>query len=189
VHPIADIIEPVLGHPAWLVQRGHGSFITMEFGAPEVHVGDTKLRKTNIDGAPEKTPQRISYVDGQWHLWIYCCEWLLALDGTLLAHDESGDVTMRRALHVLDGQKLIAVDIEPAGGRTRFTFDLGCLLFTSPAPPEAYEEEPVEQWCLYLRSGPVLSIRGDGSYTIGDRHQQPADRRWLPVDTPIHLHT
>jgi hypothetical protein len=47
----------------------------------------------------------------------------------------------------------------------------------------------VEQWCLYLRSGPVLSIRGDGSYTIGDRHQQPADRRWLPVDTPIHLHT
>jgi hypothetical protein len=187
MHPIADLIEPVLGHSSWLVQRGHGSFVTMEFGAPEVRVGEPKLRKTYLDGAPKKTLQRHSYVDGEWHLWIYCCEWSLILDGALLAHNESGDLTMHRALHVLNGQQLTAVDIEPADGRTRFTFDLGCILITRPAPPRTYEDEPVEQWYLYLRSGPVLAVRGDGSYKVGDRHQKPADRHWLPINTPVRI--
>jgi hypothetical protein len=187
MHPIASIVEPVLGHPSWLVRRGHGSFITMEFGAPEVHVGDPKLRKTYIDGAPDETLQRLSYVDGQWHLWIYCCEWSLILNGALLAHNESSDPAMQRALHVLNGQKLAAVDVEPADGRTRFTFDLGCSLITRPAPTGVYGDEPGAQWYQYVRSGPVLSVRGDGGYKIDDRHDMPDEQLWLPIDTPVHL--
>jgi hypothetical protein len=101
-------------------------------------------------------PQWLSYIDGQWHLWIYCCEWSLTLDGTPLAHNESADLTMRRALRVLNGQKLTAVDIEPTDGRTRLTFDLGCFLLTRPGaaglrgrPGRAVASVPA------LRPGPV----------------------------------
>ena len=156
MHPLTEIVEPVLGHPSWLVERGHGSFITVEFGEPELQVREPKPRKVHIEGAPEKTLQRSSFVTGQWHLWIYCCQWSLMLGDAQLAHCESDDVTMHRALRVLNGQELQAVEIEPADGRTKFSFDLGCSLFTLPAEAGVYEDEPVEQWYLYLRSGPVL---------------------------------
>lgn len=187
MHPIAEFLAPLLGMPSWLVQRGYGSFVTMEFGAPEVHVGDAHVRKTYIDGAPDKSAQRLSYVDGQWHLWVYCCDWSLSLAGAPLAHSESCGTVIRRALHVLNGQKLAGVDIEPAGGSTRFSFDLGCSLDTRPAPPGCYEDEPVEQWKLYLRSGAVLVVRGDGSYGIGDRRQSLADWHWLPISDRVRV--
>jgi hypothetical protein len=188
MHPIAEIVGPVLGHPSWLVEPGHGSFVTMEFGQPELDVREPESRKVRIEGAPEKTLQRSSFVSGEWHLWIYCCQWSLMLEGIQLAHCESDDITMRRALHVLNGQVLQAVEIEPADGRTRFNFDLGCSLLTAPAEAGSYEDEPVEQWYLFLRSGPVLAVRGDGGYEISDRHENPASERWLPIGVPVHVH-
>jgi hypothetical protein len=189
MHPIEDIIGPVLGHPSWLVQRGHGSFVTMEFGEPQLHTGEPKLRKTFIDGVAEQSPQRCSYGDGQWRLWIYCCEWWLLLEGTLLAHSESDDLRMlHRAQNVLNGQKLTELDIEPGDGGTRFNFDLGCSLLTRPAPPGSDQDEPDEQWKLYLRSGNVLVVRADGSYMISDRHEKPSNWRWLPISNRVHVH-
>jgi hypothetical protein len=187
MHPIADFVRPVLGRPSWLVKRGHGSFVTMEFGSPEVDVREPRLMPVFIEGAPAKTNQRYSFVGGEWHLWIYCCEWSLMLDGVQLAHCESDDVTMSRALHVLNGQALTEVDMEPADGRTRFTFDLGCSLFTLPAEAGVYENEPVEQWYLYARSGLVLAVRGDGSYKINDRHEKREDREWRPIGAPVRV--
>ena len=73
----------------------------------------------------------------------------MTLDGVQLAHCESDDLTMARALRVLNGQALTEVDVEPADGRTRFSFDLGCTLLTWPAEAGVYENEPVEQ-CLIL---------------------------------------
>ena len=61
MHPIADFVRPVLGHPSWLVQRGHGSFVTMEFGSPEVDVREPMLMPGFIEGAPAKTNQRYSF--------------------------------------------------------------------------------------------------------------------------------
>ena len=43
---------------------------------------------------------------------------------------------------------------------------------------------------LYSRSGPdlvVLSIRGDGMYSIGDGHEKPRDKHWLSIATPIRV--
>jgi hypothetical protein len=187
MHPIAELIEPVLGQPSWLVERGHGSFITMEFGQPKLDVREPRSRKVYIEGAPEKTLQRASHVRGEWHLWIYCCQWSLMLEGIQLAHCESDDVTMHRALHVLNGQVLQAVGIEPSDGRTRFNFDLGGSLLTLPAEAGVYDNEPVEQWRLYLRSDPVLSVRGDGTYKISDRHDKPETWRWLPIGMPVRV--
>lgn len=188
MHPISEVLRPVLGHPSWLVERGHGSFITMEYGEPLVEVREPRLMPLFIEGAPAKAIQRYVFVGGEWHLWVYCCEWSLLLENVQLAHNESDDVTMHRALHMLNGQILKGVDIEPADGRTRFTFDLGCSLLTYPAPSGLYGDKPVEQWTLHARSGPFLAIREDGKYWIGDRHQKPADKSWLPIATPIRIH-
>lgn len=105
MHPIADFVEPVLGRPSWLVRRGHGSFVTMEFGEPEVDVREPRLMPVFIEGAPAKTNQRYSFVGGEWHLWIYCCRWSLTLDGVQLAHCESDDLTMARALRQTIGKR------------------------------------------------------------------------------------
>jgi hypothetical protein len=118
MHPIAEILEPVLGRPSWLVQLGYGTFITMEFGEPQVHLSNPVLTKIHIDGAPEQGRTRRSTVGGQWHLWIYCCQWSVLLGDIQLAHSESDETTVHRALHILDSQALTAVEIEPADGRS-----------------------------------------------------------------------
>jgi hypothetical protein len=186
MHPIAEFVRPVLGRPSWLVKRGHGSFVTAEFGRPEVEIREPRLMPVAIEGAPAKTRQRHSFVHGEWHLWIYCCQWSLMLEDAQLAHCESDDVTIHRALHVLNGQALTAVEIEPSDGRTRFSFDLGCTLLTLPAEAGVYED-PVEQWYLYARAGLVLSVRSDGTYKINDRHQKREAWDWRPVGAPVRL--
>ena len=191
MHPVSEVLQPVLGRTSWLVKRGYGSFITMEYGEPHVDVREPRLWPLRIEGAPAKTLQRSAFVHGERHLWIYCCEWSLLLEDIQLAHSESDNITMSRALRVLNGQVLQAVDIEPADGRTRFTFDLGCSLLTYPAPPGSYTSEPAEQWMLYSRSGPdpaVLTIRGDGTYSITDGHVKPEGKSWLPITTPLRVH-
>jgi hypothetical protein len=77
MHPISEIVRPVLGHPSWLVQRGYGSFVTMEFGEPQVNIFEPTLMPLDIDGAPARALKRSSFVSGAWHLWVYCCAWSL----------------------------------------------------------------------------------------------------------------
>lgn len=188
MHPVSEVLRPVLGRTSWQVKRGYGSFITMEYGEPHVDAGRPRLRPVSVEGGPAKALQRRPVLRGDWHLWIYCCEWSLLLEDTQLAHNESDDGVMHRALRVLDGQALQAVDIEPGNGRTSFTFDLGCSLLTYPALPGAYRDEPVEQWMLYSGSGPdltVLTISGNGTYSITDGHAKPEDQRWLPIATTV----
>jgi len=158
----------------------------MEYGEPHVDVREPRPWPLRIPGAPAKALRRSPFVRGEWHLWIYCCEWSLLLDDIQLAHNESSNVTMYRALRVLDGQVLQAVDIEPADGRTRFTFDLGCSLLTYPAPPGVFDD-PAKQWMLYSYSDAglvVLSVYGDGTYCITDGAVKRGDEQRLPLGAP-----
>jgi hypothetical protein len=186
MHPIADLIRPAAGEPCWLVQCGYGSFVTMEFGDPQVEIGRPKLMPVDIDGAPERTLKRSAFVHGDSHLWIYCCRWSITLEGRQLAHNESDDITMNRALAVLNGQILTAVEIGP-DSRTAFSFDLGCMLLTYPAPAGTYDNEPVEQWLWYSGAGQVATVRGDGTYSLTQRDTIPEEERWQPITTPVRV--
>jgi hypothetical protein len=92
-----------------------------------------------------------AYVRGQWHLWIYCCEWSLALGPALLARSESSDTAIARALHVLNGQALTTVTVSEVDGSTTFTFDLGCLLSTRPAPQGRTKMSLLSNGCFLSR--------------------------------------
>jgi len=186
MHPIAELMRPATGQPCWLVQHGYGSFVTMEFGEPGVEIGKPLLMRVHIEGAPERSPRRLAAVHGEWHLRVYCCQWLLTLDGVQLAHEESDDITMNRALGVLNGQILTAVEIEP-DSRTRFSFDLGCSLRTYPAPTGTYGAEPAVQWKWYARYGPVMLVRDDGAYAVSPLDAKSGDERWLPISAPVYV--
>lgn len=184
VHPVRSVFEPLCGSPSWLVRKGIGSFVTMEFGNPSLEVGEVRSRAVRIDDAAPRTfRMRSSLVHGEWHLWIYCCLWSLTSDGIELAHSESEDIAIHRALRVLDGQALVGVDVDGGDGSTTFSFDLGCVLATRPAPDGSYAEEPVDQWMLYQPSGQVLTVRGDGRFAIQHRSEPEGSAEWRPLAT------
>lgn len=166
------------GTEVWQATHGWLKHVAVLAATPE-DVCEPTLMPLFIEGAPAKAIGRYASIGGEWHLWVYCCEWSLMLEDVQLAHSESDNVTMNRVLYLLIGQVLKAIDIDPADGRTRFTFGLGCSLLTYPAPSGIYGNEPVGQWKLLTRSGPCLAVREDGSYWIGDRHEKPVDMQWL----------
>ena len=113
--PLKTILSPILGLPAWGVKRGHGSFLTLKFG-------DSKLKVSERQS--EGRLHRSAHVHGEWHLWIYCCHWRALQDGTQLAWSEDANDMIGRAAARLNGQKLMAVNVNPMEGRSTFTFDL-----------------------------------------------------------------
>lgn len=92
VDVLADAFAPIAGLPSWEVRRGHGSFVTLEFGAPRVEISDVQALRKPIAGETLEVPSRSAYVHGEWHLWIYCCEWSLAWRDREIGHSESPDI-------------------------------------------------------------------------------------------------
>jgi hypothetical protein len=174
----------MFGLRSWLVRKGHGSFITLEFGDPEVRVDEARLLPIFIEGGPARTMIRSADVHGHWHLWMYSCLWSLTLDGFGLAHSESDDRTIGRALQVLNGQALMSVDADPRSGSSTFTFDLGCVLATRPAAPTTSHHDPEEQWMLFQPNGQVLAVRDDGRYSLHAGSAPPDEHRWAPIPNP-----
>jgi len=179
---IDEAFGPVYGQPSWLVRRGHGSFVTLEFGEPRLDVGEPKQRlhvfSTKVH---ERLATRLVAVHGAWHLWIYCCAWRLTHPMRPLAHSGSRPQRIDRALAVLDGQALISVVVD-ADARTSFTFDLGCTLLTWP-----YDHQS-EQWLLYEPDGRVLTVRADGRYSHDSSAIPAEDSQWHPLAPTGGLH-
>ena len=159
VDVLADAFAQIAGLPSWEVRRGHGSFVTLEFGAPRVEISDVRALPLPIAREQLQVPGRSAYVRGEWHLWIYCCEWSLSWRDREIGNSESPDVPMNRALGVLNGQSLIDVVAGTADGRSSFAFDLDCVLATRP-PPDAARD--LVQWMFFRPSGDVLNLYADG---------------------------
>jgi hypothetical protein len=136
-----------------------------DFGEPHVHVGDVREHSRAIISSKLtiKSQIRTAYVCGEWHLWVSCCAWSIAVDGRQLAHSESSDERIRRAVYLLNGQAISQVEVNPSNGRSRFGFDLGGELRTwSYDEPD---EKPSNQWFLFDPSGFVLTVRADGRFS------------------------
>lgn len=178
-----QIWSAVYGHPAWSVKHGHGSFLTLEFGQPELRIREPQL--VTLPDASERVRKYLARRDvtvtGRWHLWIYCCNWSLVLNGKEAAHSESPDDDIALATQQLDGQKLLSVSWGEAPGSWVFTFDLGGELKTWP-----YGVDPsYEQWFLCERaSGNVLSVREDGLCSYHPEHTPRGDEKWTPLNAP-----
>jgi hypothetical protein len=163
-----DFTLPMIGHPAWGARQGYGSFLTFEFGDPKLTVQEWRSEQQGF--------RRQAHVQGRWHIWIYCCEWRVLIDGQPIAWSEDSRDDIFRATANLDGQKLTNISVFPAAGRSRFEFDLGGALETW-----AVGDDPTtEQWFIY---GPdaVFAFRADGQYSLHPADTPPDMKRWKPL--------
>jgi hypothetical protein len=140
----------------------------LEFGEPRLKVHERH--------GSDRGLRRSAYVQGEWHLWIYCCHWKAKQDQEQLAWSEDTDELISRAADRLNGQKLIAVRVDPTTGRSSFTFDLGGSLETWPSGNDPTDE----QW-MVLKENEALAYRADGLYKRGPSDTLPDQERWLPL--------
>ena len=173
--PLQRAFAPLLGLPAWSVQKGHGSFLTMEFGEPHLLTREPTQAKSRNDRVRARLGCRIVKPVGEWHLWVYCCCWCVVSKDAQIASSESSDAEIHAAANEIDGQILVKVKADPDKGTSAFEFDLGASLHTGPWE----DDRGVEQWMLYAqRSGQVFSYRGDGHYSWGPDSEKSDEMVW-----------
>ncbi|MFZ0322452.1 MAG: hypothetical protein WAL56_25220 [Candidatus Sulfotelmatobacter sp.] len=150
---IGTLFQPLIGQKAWGASVGNGSFVTIEFG--------------------EKRLYRRHY-HGQWHLWLYLCEWDLTSNDRLLARSESKRKVMQLAIDNLNGLELRSFAFDSQRMATEFGFELNvslrCRPYTDAAPDE-------DCWVLFMPDGQVARLRG------AELKYEPMDR--VPVTSLI----
>jgi hypothetical protein len=177
--PIDPIFEKVFaeiyGRPCWRVSPGWGSFLTFEFGDPHLEVREPIQPKAKVSPRVSKDlMRRRIFIKGDWHLWIYCCDWKVFSKGKLIGKSTLQS-SIQRAADALDGQKLTRFSIRSKQMRCVFEFDLGGVLETRP-----YDTQK-EQWLFYDdRAHKVLILRADGFYSY-ERSDVPDSKRWKPI--------
>ena len=170
--PFEQVFGRIYGKPCWGAKIGYGSFLTLEFGNPHLEVRPPISTRITF---PAKVRQNLAhrrvYVHGQWHLWIYCCDWEVLANGKHIG-DSSTKRSAQRAAAFLDGLKLIKCVISPKTGRTLFKFEAGTSLRTRPFDADS------EQWLLYEPSKKVLVVRAGGEYQYGRSDVSENAREW-----------
>jgi hypothetical protein len=123
--------------------------------------------------------RRRVFVHGEWHLWIYCCQWQVTTVTRLVGHSALQSAAKRpilRAAQELDGQRLVGMSIDARRGTSVFAFDLGSRLETHPYDADG------QQWLLYEPDGRVLTYRADGCFTHQPGDTPRGQERWRPPD-------
>src|ERR1700683_4892598 len=131
----ATIVSQLQGKRPWNIQLGEGSFITMEFGAPEANPSGRR-------------------VHGEWHLWLYMCNWRIETADKVLAgsNDDHEKVQSVLKTEVFDETKTFQV-LEPSKDLfIDFTSGLKLHTFSSSS------DHDEEQWKLFTPEGKVLLI-------------------------------
>lgn len=173
---IQNTFGPIYGKPCWQASAGHVGFLRFDFGMPLLKIGDVRQRTYFLSSRERgKTARRDFYVQGEWHLWVYCCDWAISLNGKRIARSESADKRIDRTVGLLDGQILTNVSIDPRNGRSVFEFYLGGILSTWP-----YDNNS-EQWMLFEPSRYVLTVRADGWYHHDLGNTLPDQEHWQPL--------
>lgn len=178
MHPTFGIVfDKLYGHPCWGVKPGIGSSLTMEFGEPHLEIREPIAPTTNVSPKVRRILEsRNVTVSGEWHLWIFCCDWGV-FSGNKLVGGASSRRRINRAADFLDGQKLVQAEIIRRGCRTFFTFDLGGRLETRP-----YDRQG-EQWQLFEPSGNVLTLRADKRFSYHPGDFPPDKVQWHPFES------
>lgn len=175
---VAAILEQLVGKPCWGVRHGYGSFVTAEFGAPHLSV-----REGNPSAIRESLRRRQITVRGEWHLWIYCCNWRYEEHGQVIAHSENSDAEIDHAVVRIDSQELQQMQVSSATGATSFLFEGGGILHTTPY------DSGEELWQVFTPAGAVLSIKAGGLVSLAQSTTVCGDEHWRPLGRDLTIHS
>ena len=136
-HLIQEAFKPLVGKKSWRVRLGWGSFITFDFG-PTIKKNDHRF--------------------GEWHLWIYQCEWRLKSRHKTIVTSDSTRHAIRLAVRKLERFAFVGVYINPRNLETRFTFSHDFKLICIPPSNLAPDEKPdhCEYWMFFMPGNQVL---------------------------------
>lgn len=153
---IQDLFRPLLRQKAWGAKVGWGSFVTIEFGS--------------------KRLQHHHY-HGDWHLWLYQCDWTLKSQSHEMANSESRKGLMQTAIDNLNDRELLDICFDEQHISTEFLFEGNLRLRCQPYP----DAEPNEQyWMFFMPDQQVVSLEAQGlryepaSDTPGKKHEVAA---------------
>lgn len=158
------IIEAFLkltGMIGWSVKRGHGTYITIEFGDPHLVVREPKNAINQDSFLIDIFRRRHVVTAGDWSLWIRDARWSIsAFDRR--ANSGSDDAAIDEVLRDLDGQKVSEVKFSTA---LMIEFDLGGKLELGfsvfPNDPSSF------LWTLSQYEGQNVSMQNDGRLVVG----------------------
>lgn len=126
----SKVFAPLLGKAPWNMKLGIGSFLTMEFGAPQ----------------PEAFRGK-TFVHGEWHLWIMHCGWRMEREGAILAASNDDHEQLDAAIDRLSLGPLVQAEVNGLLDLTLvFVEDLRLYTFT-------LHSSDYEQWELFRPDG------------------------------------
>jgi hypothetical protein len=137
---IESYFDALKGARPWRVRRGHGSFLTFDFGQRVLRGG---------------------HMQGQWRLWIYLSNWLLTRDGRALANSDSDHHVIEVAVRRLEQAALTGVEFNADQSPTTFIFE-DFRLRVSPADYLDNPDHRDEYWLLFTPDGKVLGAGPTG---------------------------
>lgn len=159
MHTIEDVFAPLIGLPAWRVTAGVGSFLTMEFGNPHLEIREPIKSLKN----------RGVYPKGEWHFWIYCCDWKAYIGNGQYVTSEEDRASLQKVASFFDGQILLSAKLDTESVKCTFSFDLGGVIELTPY----LDGEANEMWLLY-HSPDVWTCTNEGEITRGNIHDVPS---------------
>ena len=174
---IHEILEILIGLHCWDVYYNDDLNLSMSFGQPIMKIREPKKVHSKIERIRQVRAHRLVTVRGEWWLWILSAYWKLSVKGSGEVTGASSLIKKKRALALLDGQKLTGVKINPKTSATQMEFDLGAKLsirrFSS--------QDDGDIWSLYQPNGYVLSVRADGKYNNDPGDTPPEQNEWKPI--------
>jgi hypothetical protein len=175
LNPVFDCcFRPLYGKPCWNTRSGYASCITLEFGEPRLEVREPRKSIAKSKKVRDLFARRSVTIRGDWHFWIYGCDWSVCSRRRLVG-DSSSSSSIQKAVTYLDGQALVAASFSYRGCRSIFEFDLGARLTTMPYDTES------EQWLLYEPTGKVLTLQADKMFTHQPGDTPPDMKVWCPA--------
>lgn len=135
---IEALFQPLIGQRPWRASVGWGSFVTLEFG-------------------PKRLYNR--HYHGDWHFWLYQCEWSLTSKDRCLAHSESKKRVMQLAIDNLKGAELTDLTFDSQRMITKLFFDSYLELQCKPYADAATDEDC---WMLFTPDQQVAALRQTG---------------------------
>lgn len=167
------------GKLCWQVEQGYGSFLTFEFGVPHLHIREPrKATKQAPESVRKNAARRHVYVHGDWHFWVYLCDWRISSQGQLLADHTSTRRTIKKATTELNGQALVQLTVEE-DLISVLEFDLGGKL--EIIPNAEHYDKTADLWFLYEPNGDVFTLRADGYYCHHPGNWKPEENIWQPL--------
>jgi hypothetical protein len=176
---IREFFTPFLGQLVWQVRRGHGSFLTMEFGMPHLSVREPMNASPDNSSKVKRNLQRRHVtITGDWHFWVQYGEWKISTNNGVLTSDDPSGSQSEECLRDLGGQRLVSVESGAREKSLAFNFDLDTTLEIWPS-----SQIPDDQWSLYNWNGDIVTCRNDGTLVVekadlNRRVYKPLDVTW-----------